>query len=94
MSPEQASGRISAPPSDVFSLGIVLFEMLTGEQPFGQRKPVEVLTHLQVADIASELAPRVDPAYRPLLAAMLRRDPETRLTADEAREQLANFLSG
>src|SRR5204862_2047774 len=34
MSPEQALGETAGPPADIFALGIVLFEMLTGRRPF------------------------------------------------------------
>jgi serine/threonine protein kinase len=94
MSPEQASGRISAPPSDVFSLGILLFEMLQGTHPFQDLRPIDIVAKLQASDVAGELAPLLQPAYRPLLSQMLQRDPDLRPTADAVAELLAGIMPG
>ena len=43
MSPEQAQGLTAEPRSDIYSLGIVIYEMLTGHQPFTADTPMQVL---------------------------------------------------
>ena len=48
MSPEQAMGDAVTPQSDIYSLGIVLYELLTGVQPFADAETREILRrHLQ-----------------------------------------------
>jgi len=49
LSPEQASGRPAGPQSDLYSLGCVLFEMLTGERPFAADSPIG-LAHRHIHD--------------------------------------------
>ena len=46
MSPEQAEGKPVDPRSDVFSLGIILFEMATGQRPFGGDTSISVLSSI------------------------------------------------
>src|SRR4051812_3708353 len=76
MSPEQASGEEVDERSDLFSLGVVLYEMLTGRSPFRGSSPTETLRK-----VLSEHPPRVD-GIRPGLPARLG-DLVARLLAKE-----------
>ena len=77
MSPEQASGQPLDSRSDIFSFGVVLYEMLSGKRPFGGRTDLEVLKTI----IHGELPPlseEVPEAYRNVVEKALEKNPAER----------------
>jgi serine/threonine protein kinase len=69
LAPEQVEGRGASPSSDLYALGVVLYEALTGQKPFGGPTPVAVAQSVVVGDhrALAELRPDVD---RPLAEAV------------------------
>ncbi|MBK6404049.1 MAG: tetratricopeptide repeat protein [Holophagales bacterium] len=81
MSPEQIEGKPVDVRTDVFSLGIVLYEMLTGKAPFGGSSAAAVLYEIvhRVPEPAVRLRPGLGRHVTDVLDAMLRKDPAQRL---------------
>ena len=92
-SPEQARGAYVDERSDIYSLGIVMFEMLTGRVPFDGETPVEVaLKHIN-DDVPSpaKLVPGIPPALdKVVLKATDKYQTERYKSADEMLETLKN----
>ncbi len=92
--PEQASGAAPAPASDVYSLGIIMYEMLTGSLPF-QATTASDLARLHVEvepPLLSEMIPDISPTLEQILAKVLSKEPSQRYrTADQLGRVLLNF---
>jgi len=92
MSPEQVSGKKADGRSDVFSLGIVLYELLTGVAPFDAPRPEDFLTLMQnIVVKAPEPPSRINPEVPASLDAIV--DRALRKNADE-RYPTAEDLAG
>jgi serine/threonine protein kinase len=80
MSPEQALGRAVDARTDIFSLGVVLYEALTGKKPFNGEAVTEILLQIvmnEPPDVA-KAAPGINPALAEIVRRCMRKDPAER----------------
>jgi eukaryotic-like serine/threonine-protein kinase len=100
LSPEQAQGHAVSAPSDLYSVAIVLYEMLTGRVPFEGDSAVTIaLKHVSETPVPpSQLNPAVGPALDQVVMWALNKDPADRpADADQfiaALEQVRGAVSG
>ena len=80
LSPEVCLGKPVDQRSDIFSLGIVLFEMLTGRMPFTDESPLGLMLEVVKAEIPDvrQLNQEVDPELSRILAKMIAKEPADR----------------
>nr|WP_255570060.1 serine/threonine-protein kinase [Cryobacterium sp. TMT2-18-2] len=91
LSPEQALGSTIGPPSDVYSLGLVLLECLTGERAFTGTAIESAMARLQrQPHIPADLGQ----SWATVLGGMTIREPADRLSAGDAAVQLRRLVSG
>lgn len=95
-SPEQARGQQVVPQSDIYSIGIVLFEMLTGQIPFDSDTAVALaMKHIEEPPPPPRrLNPSIPPVVEQIVLRALAKDPSRRFsTAEEMSRALRTVLS-
>ncbi len=95
--PEQAQGKRVTPASDIYMLGIVMYEMLTGTVPFDGNTPVAVaMRHIQdIPEPPSHLNPAIPHELEWIILRCLEKDPRNRyLNGNELVKALDQYQQG
>jgi eukaryotic-like serine/threonine-protein kinase len=88
--PEQIMGRPQDARSDIFSLGVVLYEMVTGTRPFEADSLQGVCNRVLSSTVMtpSQLQPSIPSSFDEIIASCLAKNPETRLPSGEKLAQM------
>ncbi len=91
MAPERAQHGTSGPEADLWSLGATLYAAIEGRAPYQRGSTMATLTALTTEEPDP---PRHTGALRPLLDGLLRKDPTTRMTSEDAESLARTILDG
>lgn len=97
MSPEQACGDSITQSADIYSLGVVVYQMITGQQPYTADTPVQVIVKHMNDPIPSinRAIEGLPPGLEGVIQRVLAKDPEQRYqTASEFAEDLGRVVHG
>ncbi|MBV8867563.1 MAG: protein kinase, partial [Acidobacteriaceae bacterium] len=94
MSPEQARGKTLGQASDIFSFGLVLFELAAGKHAFSDAAPLDALraTLTRPPPAPASVNPKIPSALNALILAMLAKNPGMRPSAAQVAMQLEEML--
>ncbi|MFY1653319.1 protein kinase domain-containing protein [Solwaraspora sp. WMMB762] len=97
ISPEQASGAVATPASDVYALGVVAYQCLSGRRPFEGDNPLEIAMK-HVREVPRALPSDIPPVVRSFVERALAKDPSARwqsaATMAAVSRQAATTLAG
>ncbi|MDR3540881.1 MAG: Stk1 family PASTA domain-containing Ser/Thr kinase [Desulfosporosinus sp.] len=97
LSPEQAKGLPSNEQSDIYSIGIILYELITGKVPYDGETPIAIaLKHLQEQPVLpSKINPRIEKEFETVIMRAIAKSPEQRyLSAKDLLEDLKHIQAG
>ena len=94
ISPEQARGDVTDAKSDLYSVGVMLYEMLTGQKPFDTDNPVSIaVMHMQnIAELPRHINPDIPEPIEEIIVHAMEKNPNDRYqTANEMIRDIDRF---